>query len=247
MAQLRGETRANGWQHEQSIVLGPDKGKTRIHDTARTNAAGGRDFTEYKSGVRVPGDAHTLNQIALDRKVLSTDPHATGTWVMREGAADRAVRQQLEGLQRDFPGRFQVVEVSRAEAEKARKLGRALEQQAVGVQRELHNIPELIRQQQQQRESKTRVQEAAARAIARQQAQRTAEQARRHELARIQAARDQLLERLPPDVARVLEVSMPPVERELDREPATPGSGMTRAGREARAQERERGRDARGR
>src|SRR5690606_30077362 len=107
------------------------------------------------------------------------------------------------------------------------------------------NIPELIRQQQQQREAKTRVQEAAARAIARQQAQKTAEQARRHELARIQAARDQLLERLPPDVARVLEVSMPPLERELDREPATPGSGMTRAGREARAKERERGRDAR--
>ena len=122
--------RAKGWQHEQSIVLGAGKGNTRIHDTARTNAAGGRDFTEYKSGVRVPGDAHTLNQIALDREVLSRDPHATGTWVMRVGAADPMVRQQLDVLQRGLPGRFQVVEVSRAEAEKARKLGRALEQQA---------------------------------------------------------------------------------------------------------------------
>ena len=237
--------RANGWQHEQSIVLGAGKGNTRIHDTARTNAAGGRDFTEYKSGVRVPGDAHTLNQIALDREVLSRDPHATGTWVMRVGAADPMVRQQLDELQRGFPGRFQVVEVSRAEAEKARKLGRALEQQAVGVQRELHNIPELIRQQQHQRESKSRVQEAAARAIARQQAQKAAEQVRQHELARIQAVRDQLLARLPPDVARVLEVSMPPIERELDRAPAVPGTGMTRAGREARAQEREQVREAR--
>lgn len=242
---MRGETRANGWQHEQSIVLGSGKGSTRIHDTARTNSAGGRDFTEYKSGVRVPGDAHTLNQIALDREVLSRDPHATGTWVMRVGAADPMVRQQLDGLQRDFPGRFQVVEVSRAEAEKARKLGRALEQQAVGVQRELHNIPELLRRQQLQRESKSRVQEAAARAIARQQAQRAAEQARQHELACIRVVREQLLARLPADVARVLEVSMPPPERELDREPPVPGSGMTRAGREARARERERGRDAR--
>lgn len=77
------------------------------------------------------------------------------------------------------------------------------------------------------------------RAIARQQAQKAAEQARRHELARIQAARKQVLARLPPDVARVLEVSMPPLERELDCEPVAPGSGMTRAGREARAQERE--------
>ncbi|MGY1960226.1 hypothetical protein ACW9HH_22780 [Nocardia gipuzkoensis] len=38
-------------------------------------------------------------------------------------AADPMIRKQLQALQRDFPQRFQVVEVSRAEAEKARKLG----------------------------------------------------------------------------------------------------------------------------
>jgi hypothetical protein len=149
MAQQRGETRANGWRHEAKIELGKGKGNTRVHDTARVNEQGGRDFTEYKSGVVVRGDAHTLNQIRLDREVLTRDPYATGSWVMRVGAADPTVRKQLDGLRRDFPERFQVVEVSRAEAEKARKLGRALEQQARGVQREMHNVLELIRQQQQ--------------------------------------------------------------------------------------------------
>ncbi|MBF6066278.1 hypothetical protein IU500_31740 [Nocardia terpenica] len=158
MAQLRGETPARGWQHEQAIVLGKGKGNTRIHDTARTNEQGGREFTEYKYGMRVRADAKTLNQLILDREVLTRDQNATGTWVMRAGAADATLRQQLDALHPDFPGRFQVVEISREEAEKARKLGRSLEQQAQGVQRELHDVPQLIRSQQQRaRENKTRV------------------------------------------------------------------------------------------
>ncbi|MGK8503653.1 hypothetical protein [Nocardia asiatica] len=46
--------------------------------------------------------------------------------MIRDGAADPLIRTQLQALRRDFPERFQVVEVSRAEAENARKLGRAL-------------------------------------------------------------------------------------------------------------------------
>ncbi|WP_249644518.1 hypothetical protein [Nocardia sputi] len=248
MAQQRGETRENGWQHEAKIELGKGKGNTRIHDTARVNDEGGRDFTEYKSGVVVRGDPHTLNQLRLDREVLDRDPHAAGTWVIRDGAADPMIRKQLQALQRDFPERFQVVEVSRAEAEKARKLGRALEQQARGVQREMHNVPELIRQQQQrQQDAKARVQEAVQRAIERQEAQKAAENARQQQLVRIVEARAQLLAKLPPDVARVFAVSMPPPAEELDRRPPTPGAGTTRAGREARAQARENYREARGR
>jgi hypothetical protein len=247
MARQRGETRENGWRNEQKIELGKGKGNTRIHDTARVNEKGGRDFTEYKGGVRVRGDAHTLNQLILDREVLNRDPNATGTWVTRAGAADPVVRKQLEALQRDFPDRFQAVEVSRAEAEKARKLGRVLEQQARGVQRELHNVPELIRQQQRQRDPKARVQAAAQRAVERQEAQKAADRARQHELARIQQARAQLLARLPPEVARVVEVGMPTPAQELDRERPTPGTGTTRAGRETRARGLERGRETRGR
>ncbi|MGW5220865.1 hypothetical protein ACWEQA_23660 [Nocardia sp. NPDC004085] len=248
MAQQRGETRENGWHHEAKIELGKGKGNTRIHDTARVNDKGGRDFTEYKSGVVVRATAHTLNQLRLDREVLARDPHATGTWVIRDGAADPAVRTHLDALRRDFPERFQVVEVSRAEAEKARKLGRAPEQQARGVQREMHNVPELIRQQQQrQQDAKARVQEAVQRAVERQEAQKAAENARQQQLARIIAAREQLLAKLPPEVAHILAVSMPPPAEELDRRPPTPGTGMTRAGREARAQAREHRREARGR
>src|SRR5437879_1485898 len=159
MAQLRGETPARGWAHEQAIVLGKGKGNTRVHDTARTNENGGRDFTEYKYGMQVRGDAKTRNQLILDREVLSRDPHATGRWVMRAGAADSTVRQQLEALRRDFGDRFEVVEVSREEAEKARRLGRTLEHQARGVQRELHDVPQLIRAQQQRvQQNRARVQ-----------------------------------------------------------------------------------------
>ncbi|WP_280478848.1 hypothetical protein [Nocardia asiatica] len=137
--------------------------------------------------------------------------------------------------------------MSRAEAEKARKLGRALEQQARGVQREMHNVAELIRQQQQrQQNAKARVQEAVQRAIQRQEAQKAAETARQQQLARIIEARAQLLAKLPPEVARILDVSMLPPAEELDLRPPTPGTGTTRAGREARAQARENYREARG-
>ncbi|WP_433635504.1 hypothetical protein [Nocardia sp. CA-120079] len=248
MAQQRGETRENGWRNEQKIELGNGKGNTRVHDTARVNDKGGRDFTEYKSGVRIRGDAHTLNQLALDRKLLTRDPNATGRWLTRAGAADPVVRKELEALQRDFPDRFEVIEVSRAEAEKARKLGRLLERQARGVQRELHNVPELIRQADaRQRDAKARVQEAAQRAIERQAAQKVAEKARQQELARIQKERAKLLAMLPREITRVVEVGMPPPTQELNREPPTPGTGTTAAGREARNRGLERGREARGR
>ncbi|WP_063043716.1 hypothetical protein [Nocardia pseudovaccinii] len=242
MAQQRGETRENGWRNEQKIELGKGKGNTRVHDTARVNEKGGRDFTEYKSSTRIRDDPHTLNQIRLDRELLTRDPNATGRWVTRAGAADPMVRKGLEALQRDFPDRFQVVEVSRAEAEKARKLGRMLEQQARGVQRELHNVPELVRQQQQrQRDLNARVREAAQRAIERQ----AAEKARQRELARIQEARAQFLAKLPREIVRVVEVGMPPPAQELNREPPTPGTGTTAAGRAERARGVERGREAR--
>ncbi|WP_429454953.1 hypothetical protein [Nocardia sp. GP40] len=249
MAQIRGETRERGWAHEQAITLAKGKGNTRIHDTARTNERGGREFTEYKYGQRIRGDPKILNQLILDREVLSRDPHAVGTWVMRAGAADSTLRRQLEAMQRDFGARFKLVEISREEAEKARRLGRALEQQARGMQRELHDVPQLIRDQQQRaRENKSRVQDAVARAVAR-QAQEKAEKARQRELARIQQERAQFLARLPPQVARVLEVSMPPPAQELEaREaggpPDTTRSGRSRGGREAHA--RERGGRARG-
>ncbi|WP_156052413.1 hypothetical protein [Nocardia carnea] len=124
MAELRGETRANGWKHEQSVKL--PSGRERKHDTARVNELGGRDFTEYKWGDRVGGEL-TMEQIAKEREFLRMDPNARGSWVMQRGAADSLVRKELEALVRDFPGRFRVEEVSKQKAIEARDLGKDLE------------------------------------------------------------------------------------------------------------------------
>ncbi|QIS23595.1 hypothetical protein [Nocardia terpenica] len=123
MARQRGETRESGWRHEQVIKTPLSD---RRHDTARTNEKGGREFTEYKGGNRVGGPL-TLWQLAKDRSLLERDPRAAGTWVLVQGAADKQAREQLAKLARDFPGRFQVVEVTREQARAARLVEKDLE------------------------------------------------------------------------------------------------------------------------
>ncbi|WP_218002439.1 hypothetical protein [Nocardia brevicatena] len=114
MAELRGETRENGWHHEQTLDL--ESGRSRRHDTAlAVNELGGRDFTEYKWGENVGGEL-TMEQIAKDREALTLDPNARGTWVLQQGAADSATRKGLDALVRDFPGRFHIEEITKEQA-----------------------------------------------------------------------------------------------------------------------------------
>ncbi|GAB2700787.1 hypothetical protein [Nocardia thraciensis] len=167
MAQERGETRETGWRHEQTIKTELSE---RRHDTTRTNEKGGRDFTEYKYGNRVGGQK-TLLQIDKDRNVLERDPNATGAWVVKKGALDREVREKLGTLIRDFPNRFRVQEVSRADADRARRQGKALEARERSQQLELNvNVNALLRAQRvrdaaRRTRDRDRTQEAARRAI----------------------------------------------------------------------------------
>ncbi|WP_156959424.1 hypothetical protein [Nocardia sp. BMG51109] len=175
MAHLLGETLEKGWRYEQ--VIKTDFGD-RIHDTARADERG-REFSEYKSG-RVGPKA--MRQAAKDRNILERDPNARGTWVVVQGAqVDREVREELAGMVRDFGDRFRVLEVGREEAKRARELGRVLEERSRGVQRDLHDVPELVRRQRQRERAqriraKARTQEMAQRAIERAGRDREAQQ-----------------------------------------------------------------------
>lgn len=250
MAELRGETRENGWLHEQPLKLA--SGRERIHDTALlVNEIGGRDFTEYKWGENVGGE-FTMEQIAKEREVLQQDPNARGTWVLQQGAADSATRKELDALVRDFPGRFFVEEITKEQANKALEVGKDLERNR--DQLELVNTRDLRRQQRikERRErlrEKERTQEAAQRAVEQQKrerqtreaqqkqreaAERLAEHIRREREA---AARGQILPMTGREAADLLAVSRPtPGIASPHREP--PRAGSTRGGRERSDRER---------
>lgn len=190
MAEVRGETTKNGWQHERSIVL---DGVKRIHDAGRINEKGGLEFREYKGGRNVRGEL-TMSQIAQDRRVLERDPHATGIWIMRQGAADPSVSRELEKLLRDFPGRFQVVEVTHKQVEHARQVAQDLSKNR--NQLELVNTEQLRRDQRAKElrdrvQEKQRTQEAAQRAAD----QQARERREREERQQQREAADRLAQR----------------------------------------------------
>lgn len=261
MAQLRGETREHGWRHEQTIELGPNR--QRRHDTARTNERGGRDFTEYKSGTHVGGDL-TMEQLAKDREILERDPNATGTWVLIQGAADSATRERLDALVRDYPGRFHVEEITRAEVKKALELGRRFELER--NQLELVDS-EKLRAQQRSRDrlerfrEKARTQEAANRAVeeakrerrAREERERTEREGRRQREAaerlavfareeREAAARGQIRPMTGREAADILAVSRPTPGIEWPHQ-EPPQAGSTSGGRARHGRERGLGRE----
>lgn len=122
IAKIRGETRENGWQHQRPVKL--PSGRTRIHDGARTQKE--HEFREYKDAKTVGGE-FVMEQISKEREHLQTDPNAIGAWIVVKGTPDPAARQALERLEQDFKGRFQLIEISREQAAKAREIGRELE------------------------------------------------------------------------------------------------------------------------
>jgi len=139
MAQIRGETRENGWRNEVVTRTTRELGDRR-HDTARLNSEGGKDFREYKSG-QIRDDRFTRDEIAKDRHILAHDPHAQGQWIIRADArVDPGVQRELERLARDFPGRFSIVQVTPVRARRAIELGQALSRERQSRQLELPGV-----------------------------------------------------------------------------------------------------------
>ncbi|WP_282786120.1 MULTISPECIES: hypothetical protein [unclassified Nocardia] len=233
MAQMRGETRENGWKNEQRIST---PFGDRVHDTARDR--GGREFSEYKSGRHIRADS--LLQLAKDRHILEADPNARGGWLIRVDArVDPAVQRQMDKMLALFPGRFTVEKATREEVNRAIALGKQLEKEARGQQLELFDSTRL-RQQERARERAerareiARTQEAAARAVA----EKAARELRLAREAQEQALRAKM-PRAPDEVINILLRSGPmpgEVVRE-DQDVASRG-GTTRAGRNARGIER---------
>lgn len=238
MAQQRGETRENGWQHESKIST---PFGDRVHDTAREKEGReqqGREFTEYKNKVHLRADE--LLQLAKDRHVLENDPNARGTWVIRGDAAiDPAVRRTMERMEQLFPGRFTVEKTTKAERDRAVTIGKELERQERTQQLELFDSDKL-RKQEKARERAERVketirtQEAAARAIAEKEARERARAREAHE----QAIRAKM-PRVPDEVIQVLIKSGPmPGEVAHEGPDVSTRGATTRGGREARGIER---------
>ncbi|MET8799729.1 hypothetical protein ABZV91_25455 [Nocardia sp. NPDC004568] len=120
-ARERGETRDNGWVPQFEIKTSEG---TRILDSARTDGRG-TEGVERKSG-RV-NERDTYFQLFKERAALESGQLTRSRWetVVGEKIPDK-VRRQLEGLARDFPGRFHHEVVSRADALRAIQLGRSL-------------------------------------------------------------------------------------------------------------------------
>ncbi|MFE3105281.1 hypothetical protein [Nocardia tengchongensis] len=160
MAQLRGETRAAGWEHEKTIDTRLGE---RRHDTARYDEKGRlREFTEYKDRKRL--DARALEQLSREREVLDRERQAHGTWVIREDTrVDSRVARQLEKMQRQYGDRFRVVYVSRERAHQAQLIGRNFEKgRSTDDQLELEGVKaEELRRQQQRKERDERIREQA--------------------------------------------------------------------------------------
>ncbi|WP_174186080.1 hypothetical protein [Nocardia barduliensis] len=160
MAQMRGETRENGWVREHREYT--TEGNRRIDQARVYTERGERAFTEYKSG-RVDDTKETRKQLAIDRHLLATDKYRSGAWVTVQGKhIPEEIRALLRQMEQDFKGRFQHIEVSQEMAVQAIDLGKSLE---LVQQLELPGVGEQARQQKaQQREQREKAAELAKQA-----------------------------------------------------------------------------------
>lgn len=253
MAEFRGETRENGWQHEYRHTLESGR-EVRFDTTLHTNELGGRDFTEYKSGKEV-GGPFVLEQVSKGREVLATDPNARGAYVMIEGTADGATHRELDALTHEFPARFHVVEVTQQQAERAMRLGQELERDR--NQLELINSSKLrnqerARERTERGQQKQRTREAAERALEKQEHERKIREAQQQQreaaeriatMAREDREAAQRGEKPPMtgrEAADILAISRPtPGTESTHRQPP----GVSRAGHDAPGRERDHGRE----
>jgi hypothetical protein len=120
-AHIRGETPERGWARQFKIETG--KG-SRVLDSAKTEGRGVR-AVERKSG-RV-NEKDTRDQLARERAGLASGQLAYSTWETVEGEKlPDKVREDMQALARDFPGRFDHQVISRADALRAIQLGQSL-------------------------------------------------------------------------------------------------------------------------
>ncbi|MFI9632976.1 hypothetical protein ACIHAX_09805 [Nocardia sp. NPDC051929] len=160
MAQMRGETRENGWVREHRECTA--EGNRRIDQARVYTERGERAFTEYKSG-RVDDTKEVRKQLAIDRHLLKTDRYRIGAWVTVQGKhIPQEIRALLRQMEQDFKDRFQHIEVSQEMAVQAIDLGKSLE---MVQQLELPGVGDQARQQKaQQLEQRVKAAELVQRA-----------------------------------------------------------------------------------
>ncbi|WP_280243073.1 hypothetical protein [Nocardia abscessus] len=168
----RGEIPEKGWERQFKLQVGD---KARYLDSARTLGRG-VDGVERKSGRVNERDARA--QLRVERAALDKGLLARSRWETVAGEKmPRAVAREMERMARDFPGRFNHVTVSRADALRAIQLGQSL------VSKQL----ELIRPYELQRADRARERLSKIRQIVR--AQERAEKFRKMQQFREAAAR----------------------------------------------------------
>lgn len=236
MRDFLGETTRNGWVREH------EEGHRRL-DNARIQDPRAREFTELKSG-RVGEDAR--GQLRADRELLASGKYQAGKWITVKGEQmPKEVRQELERLARDFPGRFHHIEISRKMAQKALARGEALRRERDARQLEIPGISKEITAAR-ERQALARMADTAYRSMeteAARRAQEREDRAREQDrLARVQAqeAREKEVRALgiPADIAKVI-AAQQLLPGEQHRDLGAQPQGTTRPGREARARDRD--------
>ncbi|WP_147403830.1 hypothetical protein [Nocardia panacis] len=134
-AHERGETPDRGWVRQFRIETG--KGE-RVLDSARTDGTG-TEARERKSGKI---DERALHQLRKERSGLASGQITRDTWERVAGEnVHPKVADEIRTMEKDFPGRYECLEVARADALRAMKLGQSL----VSQQLELFRAYELDR------------------------------------------------------------------------------------------------------
>ncbi|MGW4123638.1 hypothetical protein [Nocardia sp. NPDC004711] len=239
MAQLRGETPENGWEHEKTTETSLGG---RRHDTSLSDERGRvREATEYKNRERIRADE--LMQLAKIRECLDRDREFKQNYVIREHTRiDPIVERQLERMREVYGPRFNLERVSRERARQADRIGRDYNKGHLkGDQLELHNVEQLRKQQREKERAdrvreKLKTQEAVAASLARREAERERERvrdARQHEFKDRERELRKMMPGAPDDIIQT-----------LARSGETPSEVAARQAREARAAQ-ERGRTER--
>ncbi|GAB2700838.1 hypothetical protein GCM10027089_23760 [Nocardia thraciensis] len=198
-AHLRGETPERGWVKQFQI---PTARGPRILDNANTQGKGARGI-ERKSG-RV--DDRTLEQLKRERVGLQTGKITHSRWETVAGEKiSPQVREYMEQLGRDFPGRFEHAEISRKDAARAIEVGRSLASRQLELvkayaldradraRKRLANIREIVRRREAEAKAKAERERQAREKAERERREREAKEVRdRAERTRVQekAARE---------------------------------------------------------
>ncbi|MBF6175965.1 hypothetical protein [Nocardia blacklockiae] len=125
MAHLRGHTEANGWRKELRLDVPGFKGPRILDNALPGPGKRVREATEYKSG-RIRAKT-AIPQLLKERELLARGRIDYKEWVIVRGQrVDPAVRALMDRMEKQFKGRFKVVEDSKAERLRAIRVGQEL-------------------------------------------------------------------------------------------------------------------------